>query len=119
MVIDHFEEFAEISRDSLRERRREAEALTKTVCDKEQEFGKRKFLDKTPRCDAMMWLTDLMKIDVLAEEKVKKMFNREGSINKENNELKKLGKLFDDTRKALNEAIRMQDGGDETLLVDT
>ena len=35
MVIDHFEEFSERNRESLRECRREAEALTKAVCEKE------------------------------------------------------------------------------------
>ena len=43
MVIDNLDQT--LSVENLRELRSEAEALTKTVCKKEQELGKRKLLD--------------------------------------------------------------------------
>ena len=52
-----------------------------------------------------MWITDLFKIDVENPDS--------------NSELRKLGKVFDDTREALNHAIQSQESGDQTLLVDT
>ena len=62
MVIDNLAELAEvITTESLRQCRSEAEALTKAACLKEKEFGQRKLLDQTPRCDTLMWLTDLIK----------------------------------------------------------
>ena len=66
MVIDNLKV---LSTENLRGCREEAEALLKTVCQKEQEFGQRKLFDQTPRCDTLMWLTDLIKQDAETKDK--------------------------------------------------
>ena len=42
--------------------RREAEALTNTVCSKEPELGQRVFVNESAKCDALMWITNLMQL---------------------------------------------------------
>ena len=42
--------------------RREAEALTNAVCNKEPELGQRVFVNETAKCDSLVWITNLMQL---------------------------------------------------------
>ena len=63
LIIDNFIEgiSTDLSIEGLRGCRREAETLINTICDKEIELGNRKLVNHTPRCDALVWLKDLMR----------------------------------------------------------
>ena len=60
LIFDNLEETISAKLSMLQGCRREAEALTDAVCGKEPELGQRKFVNQTARCDALIWLTDLM-----------------------------------------------------------
>ena len=60
LIFDNLEETIFAEQSMLQGCRRDAEALTNAVCGKEPELGQRKFVNQTARCDALIWLTDLM-----------------------------------------------------------
>ena len=63
LIFDNLVDQNELSLENVRY---EAETLVNDVCSKEPELGLRKFLNNTARCDAFMWLTNLLKSDNLS-----------------------------------------------------
>ena len=64
MIIDNFLEMSEtLSIEGLRGCRSEAKAIVETTCSKESKLGARVTYkkDEVVKCDALLWLTELIK----------------------------------------------------------